>query len=199
LSCLLFTFESCRLTNEYLIDQAVKSLCEIWHPQDIPSIFLSSSRAMVTVTPPSNPIPSMKLQIPQKSRNRNTQLLSPVSPSTQPSPCSPSSSISSPAATIQITPQYAAVTPSSRSHIVLIKGFVHEVLRRSRTSGGVLQTALCYLEAIRSKVPELLRKESMGEGLNEEMALDCRIVRGANLQFDLDPEANSGMSSEKRS
>jgi hypothetical protein len=71
--------------------------------------------------------------------------------------------------------------------------------RGSRTSGGVLQTALCYLEAIRSKVPELLRKESMGEGLNEEMALDCRIVRGANLQFDLDPEANSDMSSEKRS
>jgi len=39
----------------------------------------------------------------------------------------------------------------------------------------------------------------MGEGLNEEMALDCRIVRRANLQFDLDPEANSDMSSEKRS
>jgi len=63
-----------------------------------------------------------------------TQLLSPVSPSTQPSPCSPSSSISSPAATIQITPQYAAVTPSSRSHIVPIKGFVHEVLARPAAS-----------------------------------------------------------------
>ena len=138
-------------------------------PQDIPSIFLSLSRAMVTVTPPSNLVPSMKLKIPQKSRNRNTQLPSPVSPSTQPSPCSPSSSILSPAATIQILPQYAAVTPSSRSHIVLIKGFIHEVLRCSRTSGGVLQ-----------------------------MALDCRIVCRANLQLDLDPEANSDMSSEKR-
>jgi len=149
---------------------------------------------MVSVTPPSDPVPSTKLEIPQKSRNRNTQLPSPVSPSTQPSPCSPSSSISSPAATIQTTPQYAAVTPSSRSHIVPIKGFVHEVLRRSRTSGGVLQTALCYLEAIRSKVPELLRKESMGEGLNEEIASDCRIVRGANLQLDLDPEADLDMT-----
>ena len=40
-----------------------------------------------------------------------------------------------------------------------MKGFVHEVLRRSRTSGTVLQTALCYLEAIRSKIPDLVRKE----------------------------------------
>ena len=35
---------------------------------------------------------------------------------------------------------------------------VYEVLRRSRTSGSVLQTALCYLEAIRAKVPELVNK-----------------------------------------
>jgi hypothetical protein len=34
-----------------------------------------------------------------------------------------------------------------------MKGFVHEVLCRSRTSGSILQTALCYLEAIRAKVP----------------------------------------------
>jgi len=38
---------------------------------------------------------------------------------------------------------------------------VHEVLRRSRTSGIVLQTALCYLEAIRPEVPNLLREERM--------------------------------------
>jgi hypothetical protein len=39
---------------------------------------------------------------------------------------------------------------------------VHEVLRRSRTSGTVLQTALCYLEAVRPEVPNLLREERMG-------------------------------------
>lgn len=39
---------------------------------------------------------------------------------------------------------------------------MHEVLRRSRTSGIVLQTALCYLEAIRPQVPNLLREEKMG-------------------------------------
>ncbi|KAJ7066216.1 hypothetical protein C8F01DRAFT_1122637 [Mycena amicta] len=33
-----------------------------------------------------------------------------------------------------------------------MKGFVHEVLRRSHTSGSVLQTALCYLEAIHPQV-----------------------------------------------
>jgi hypothetical protein len=37
---------------------------------------------------------------------------------------------------------------------VLIKGFVHEIL----------QVALCYLEAIHSKVPDLIQKEKMGEG-----------------------------------
>ena len=39
---------------------------------------------------------------------------------------------------------------------------MHEVLRRSRTSGIVLQTALCYLEAIRSQVPNLLSEERIG-------------------------------------
>src|SRR6267154_2014846 len=44
-------------------------------------------------------------------------------------------------------------------NIAPMKGFVHEVLRHSRTSGSILQTALCYLEAIRAKVPELVTRE----------------------------------------
>ena len=59
-----------------------------------------------------------------------------------------------------------------------IKGFVHEVLRRSRTSGSVLQTALCYLEAIRAKVPELVQKEKNGEGVHGELDLNGRIIKG---------------------
>jgi hypothetical protein len=43
-----------------------------------------------------------------------------------------------------------------------MKTFVHEVLKRSRTSGSILQAALCYLEAIRPKVPEILQQEKMG-------------------------------------
>ncbi len=43
-----------------------------------------------------------------------------------------------------------------------MKTFVHEVLKRSRTSGSILQAALCYLEAIRKKVPEILQQEKMG-------------------------------------
>src|SRR6267154_5978538 len=31
-----------------LVDQAVKSICEIWHPQDVPFVFLTSSRLTVS-------------------------------------------------------------------------------------------------------------------------------------------------------
>jgi len=46
--------------------------------------------------------------------------------------------------------------------LILLKNFVHEVLKRSRTSGSIMQTALCYVEAIRSEVPEILRNEKLG-------------------------------------
>ncbi|KZP15175.1 hypothetical protein FIBSPDRAFT_959144 [Athelia psychrophila] len=59
-------------------------------------------------------------------------------------------------------------------------GFVHEVLR---TSGSVLQTALCYLEAIRSKVPELVEKEKNGTGVQGEIELTYRVVQG-NLEAE---------------
>jgi hypothetical protein len=40
-----------------------------------------------------------------------------------------------------------------------MKTFVHEVLKCSRTSGNILQIALCHLEAIRIKVLEILQQE----------------------------------------
>lgn len=85
-----------------------------------------------------------------------------VSPSTQPSPISfpPSSD------------QYA---PHSPTQLVPIKGFVDEVLRQSPTSGSGLQTTLCYLEAIRSKVPELVQKEKNGSGVHGELYLSGRV------------------------
>ena len=38
--------------------------------------------------------------------------------------------------------------------------------------------ALCYLEAIHSKVPDLVQKEKMGEGVQGELDLLGKIVQG---------------------
>lgn len=107
-----------------------------------------------------------------RSFSRNTQLLSPISPTTQPSPI-----------TTQLKSSHAAqqrgCTPTgTQCNLIPIKGFVHEVLRRSRTSGTVLQIALCYLEAIRPKVPQLVEKEKIGDGVQGEPDLTNRIVQG---------------------
>ncbi|KAJ7241523.1 hypothetical protein B0H12DRAFT_1237017 [Mycena haematopus] len=77
------------------------------------------------------------------------------------------------------------MTPFNHSSLVLIKGFVHEVLRRSRTSGSVLQTALCYPEVIRPKVLELIRnlKEQSGEGAQSKYDSESR--HGAHNEEDV--------------
>ncbi|KAF8894059.1 hypothetical protein BD779DRAFT_1754040 [Infundibulicybe gibba] len=173
------------LTNGRLLDQAVKSLCEIWQPQDIPSVFLTSSRAMVTV--PSNDSIQPNRSLIHKSRNRNVQLPSPVSPSTQPSPsASPSSTSSRPVC--QATETAGAIC--SKSNLVPLRGFVHEVLRRSRTSGSVLQTALCYLEAIRPKVPELVRIQKSGHGVQMEPDLNSRICPATEAELEREAQLN---------
>lgn len=78
---------------------------------------------------------------------RNTQLPSPVSPITRPSPSPPTDRCKS----------YTQVPESSGgSNLIPIKGFMCQVLCRSRTSTGVLQTVLCYLEAVRAQVPDLI-------------------------------------------
>ncbi|EKM54487.1 uncharacterized protein PHACADRAFT_97448, partial [Phanerochaete carnosa HHB-10118-sp] len=143
--------------NKYvtrLVDQAVKSLCDIWRPEDIPQAFRVCPQDSAATTfaceknPASGEIPLMQLPL------RNSQLPSPISPSTQASPfCSPS-----------ISPQASSSSGCIQmDHLMPIRGFVHEVLRRSRTSTGVLQTALCYLEAVRSKVPDILQQERFKE------------------------------------
>jgi hypothetical protein len=52
---------------------------------------------------------------------------------------------------------------------------------REITSGTVLQTALCYLEAIQQKVPELARKEKEGEGVSSEMDVEERPIMSDDL------------------
>lgn len=69
-------------------------------------------------------------------------------------------------------------TVDSANNLATMKCFVHEVLRRSRTSGCVLQTAVCYLEAIRARVPVLLQQER--SGIRSESA-GSRIVLAQDL------------------
>ncbi|KAL4074177.1 hypothetical protein V8B97DRAFT_1931673 [Scleroderma yunnanense] len=129
-----------------LVDQTVKSLCEIWHSQDIPSVFLTSCRPAV---------PTMQSIQTLSSDPRLYALPSPLSyPSPLPSPPSSYSQL-------VVYSQAPTIRPS-RCELTSMRGFVQEVLRRSRTSGSVLQTALCYVEAIRAKIPELLRRDKEG-------------------------------------
>ncbi|OSD06879.1 hypothetical protein PYCCODRAFT_1431072 [Trametes coccinea BRFM310] len=168
-----------------LVDQAVKSLCETWHPDDIPTVFTACGRESLCAQPEpptadSQPLCSPTVMAAGFSKlfaTRNTQLPSPVSPTTRPSPSPPANGCES----------YSQAPESSGgSNLIPIRGFVHEVLRRSRTSTGVLQTALCYLEAVRSRVPELLRKEKTRptSEYGAEQDAEPRIVQGLPEEDD---------------
>ena len=63
---------------------------------------------------------------------------------------------------IQTPPLLVSTGAETTSSLLPLKNFVHEVLKRSRTSGSILQTALCYLEAVRSKIPDIARDEKRG-------------------------------------
>ncbi|KAF9454019.1 hypothetical protein P691DRAFT_657134 [Macrolepiota fuliginosa MF-IS2] len=145
-----------------LVDQAVKTLGEIWRPQDIPLAFATSSRPGTILS-----------GLPEPLSNNHVPGPGALPPS--PSGCG----------------------ADARGNFVPIKGFVHEVIRRSRTSGCVLQTALCYLEAIRPRVPELVRKEQAGEGVRGEPDISARILPATELELkleedhDLNPSAGS--------
>jgi PHO85 cyclin-5 len=56
------------------------------------------------------------------------------------------------------------------------KAFVYKVLRRSRAAGSVLQRALCYLEVVRVKIPELVKREKMVDGVRGEPDLLGKFV-----------------------
>ncbi|KIK99075.1 hypothetical protein PAXRUDRAFT_823180 [Paxillus rubicundulus Ve08.2h10] len=154
-----------------LVDQTVKSLCDIWPPQDIPTVFLTSGRPMVASTSSSD---QQRASFMPTFPSRNTQLPSPISPTTQPSP------ITSPIAPYSrqaLRSLRVCTVQTQPCDVASMKGFVHEVLRRSRTSGSVLQTALCYLEAIRAKIPELVSRERLGLETTTTAELDDRITQ----------------------
>lgn len=114
------------------------------------------------------------------STSRNTQLPSPISPTTQPTPV-----ISS---LLPCSAQPVACPQLQRSDVASIKGFVHEVLRRSRTSGTVLQTALCYLEAIRSKVPDFVQKEKQNFSASSPVGSDDDRISQGEVGIDCDTD-----------
>ncbi|KAG1838307.1 hypothetical protein F4604DRAFT_1600596, partial [Suillus subluteus] len=139
---------------------AVKSICDIWNPQDIPFVFLISSPPTVA-TPSTDSILASLPSISLHGHNTQLPLHSPEIPLTS------SSSDQVP---------HCDVAP--------MKGFVHEVLHRSHTSGSVLiQTALCYLEAIRAKVPELVSQEKGYPGSTREKESAEHIVQGEVSAF----------------
>lgn len=167
-----------------LVDHAVKSLSEIWDPNDIPAVFSTSSRQAVITSLANNPVHLAQPTPPHLHNAQNiqhaftsryTQLPSPTTP-THPTPVAFPVSIPSvrPAPLERTTT--AIFDDPARNNAAPLKSFVHEVLRRSRTSSGVLQTALCYLEAIRHKVPDYVRQERQGHGTRGEADQSDRIV-----------------------
>ncbi|KAG6828207.1 hypothetical protein H0H92_008780 [Tricholoma furcatifolium] len=172
------------LKNKYLatlVDQAVKSLAEIWRPQDIPSVFMAP---MAIGGGPCEPTLVIDPKPLPRNLYRNTQLPSPISPSTR---AEPISAPSSPVFSLSEDSTLSAL----RGNLVPLKSFVTEVLRRSRTSGCVLQTALCYLEAIRSKVPELVRAEQAGEGVRGELDQSDWIMPATPEDLEREAELSS--------
>jgi len=74
------------------------------------------------------------------------------------------------------------------SMLLPLKNFVHEVLKRSRTSGSILQTALCYLEAVRPNIPDILRDEKMGIRSHFMPETAIQPATEAEMQIDSDQE-----------
>jgi hypothetical protein len=132
-----------------LPDQAVKTLSEIWRPQDIPTVFLGPSKG-------SNP--------PFSGPMQNCQ------PPTTPS-------------------QLVSTGSDSDNALLPLKNFVHEVLKRSRTSGSVLQTALCYLEAVRPQIPEIRRDDTLG--IKSYFLPDSAILPATEAEIQMDQELST--------
>lgn len=149
-----------------LIDQAVKTLSEIWRPQDIPRVFLAPTKIGPAGLSLSHSTPS----IPSSSSSHRT-----------PTPLGAHSS----------APQVLlAIADESDSNLLPIRSFVHEVLKRSRTSGSILQAALCYLEAIRTKVPEILEQER--NGIRAQFEPESRIILATEEELKAEADMPSG-------
>lgn len=149
-------------------EQTVKVLTDTWHPQNIPQVYLTGVRSPDFPEQPLFAQPIQPIPVPAQ---RNTQLPSPISPSIHAAP-----------------PHNATGTESglfgtTQCNLVPLRNYVHEVLRRSRTSGGVLQTALCYLDAVRPRLDEVIDLEKRGFGAPPVPVLDEVIIQGTEADI----------------
>jgi len=82
--------------------------------------------------------------------------------------------------------------------LVPLRIYVHEVLRRSRTTFSVLQSAVCYIEAIRGKIPDIAEQEKSGNAHKGDPMIEDRIELGEEAMMaqtssssDCEPETMS--------
>jgi len=106
---------------------------------------------------------------------RNTQHPSPIIPSTHTSPLSAREADPSLFNTI-------------KSNLVPLPRFVHEVLWRSCTSGHILQTALCYIGALRRCGAELVDLDKNGKESLFKSESNSVILEG--MQADITAASN---------
>ena len=127
------------------VDHAVRSLSEIWQDNYL-TVYTTTKVATQPLKASGSQESAWRVWHPAIQR-RVKQLPSPISPSTiETPPLSPlTSSLNAP----------APGCLSGKPGVAPLQGFVQELIRRSRTSGTVLQTALCYIEAVRRKLPEI--------------------------------------------
>jgi len=83
---------------------------------------------------------------------------------------------------------------TDQSNLLPLWTFVHEVLKHSPTSGSILQTALCYLEAVRPKVPEVLRDKKMG--FRAYYQPESTILPATEAEFEMDRQLSKSESAE---
>lgn len=131
-----------------LVDMAVKTITDGWPLEVIPLPYRSPALAPVQSLKPAQ----RQTQIGAGPTTFTSTLPSPVTPTTSPSTFTASS------------PKMPAVIDEGmkQSHATQLRSFVTEVVRRSKTSGCVLQAATCYLEGLKAQIPELMRKEALG-------------------------------------
>ena len=168
-------------------DAAVRSLCEIWNPHDIPAVFLTQACLMTPSTPLHNILP---LNGPSNSTVFVQQLPSPpITPPYLPGTASsPHVSTAPRILSRAATHSDFSSAEQARGNAAPLKTFVHEVLRRSRTSCSVLQTALCYIEALRLRVPELVQQEQTGEGIRGEVDQGMRVLSQDDPRLNESPK-----------
>ena len=157
------------LLVSYNEDCAVKSLCDIWPQQDIPTVYQTSD--CLPASPMIHPVWGLDLDLLGRVHGSTMNVPDATSHSMYlPSPVS---------LTWTMQPSFHILLPTTlhytqpiicpqlhQCETARMKYFVYEVLCRLCTSGTVLLTVLCYIKAIRAKVPGLVQKEKQFDGFS---------------------------------